>query len=100
MTPEERLCEIFIRSLNLLHVNHDGLSDQTELDDIKAVAQIAPDVQELAATGNTPYSMMLHRLATLTESLCLSWGGDPNPKLVKAWMIARCELLQLRIPRV
>jgi hypothetical protein len=99
MTPEERMCEVFIRSLNLLHADSDGLTDETEFDDIKAIAQIAPDVQELTATGNTPYSMMLHRLAALTEALCLSWGGDPNPKLVKGWLIARAELVELRIPR-
>jgi hypothetical protein len=88
--------DIFTKSLTLLHVDDNGLTDETELDDIKAIAQICPQIRDITAAGETPEDLALHRLATLTERVCLTWGVA-NRQAVKEWSIARAELLVLRI---
>lgn len=97
MTPNNRhKIELFVRALNLLQVDDDGLTDETQFDDAKAIAQTCPDIREITRGFNTPEEFALNRLATLTEAVCLTWG-QPNRQAVKAWMIARCELLDLRL---
>jgi hypothetical protein len=62
---ERHNCDIFIKSLSLLHVNDDGLTDATSFDDVKAIAQICPQIRDITAAGGTPYLLALNRLATL-----------------------------------
>jgi hypothetical protein len=100
MTPDDRAkCETFVRSLNLLHVDGDGLTDATDFDDIKAIAQVCPMIKEITAAGETPEQVVLHQLAILTERVCLTWG-IANREAVKQWLIARGELLVLQIGMV
>jgi hypothetical protein len=97
MNPADRhKCDIFVRSLKFLHVDDDGLTDDTDFTDVKAIAQLCPEITEITKAGDTPEQLALHRVAVLTESVCLTWGMA-NPKAVKEWLIARGELLVLRI---
>jgi hypothetical protein len=90
--------ELFIHAQSLLHADENALTDETEFDDVKAIAQLCPDIREITRGFNTPEEFALNRLATLTEAVCMTWG-QPNREAVKAWMIARSELVELRIPR-
>jgi hypothetical protein len=100
VTPNNRhKIELFVRAQNLLHVDENGLTDDTSFDDVQAVAQVCPQIRELTRGLNTREEYAINRLATLTEAVCMTWG-QPNRQAVKEWQIARCELLQLRIPRV
>lgn len=100
MTPENRRAiEIFVLSQKFLHCDENGLTDECEFDDVKAIADTCPMIREICRGFNTPEEFALHRLATLTEAVCMTFG-QPNPAAVKAWLIARGELLELRIPRV
>ena len=45
---ERHNCELFTRSLELLHVNEDGLTDETDYDDIKAISQVCPQIKQIA----------------------------------------------------
>jgi hypothetical protein len=62
--------------LDLLHVDADGLTDATEFEDVKAIAQICPQIKEITAAGETPEQLALHRLATLTERA--GFGAHPH----------------------
>jgi hypothetical protein len=96
---ERQKCDIFIKSLDLLHVNDDGLTDETDFTDVKAIAQLCPEIKAITAAGETAEDVVLHQLATLTEKVCLTWGVA-NREAVKQWLITRGELLVLRIGMV
>jgi hypothetical protein len=57
---ERHNCDLFVRSLSLLHVNDDGLTDETEFDDVKAIAWICPQIRDITAAGETPEDLALH----------------------------------------
>lgn len=100
MTEDERFkCGIFVRSLSLLKVDDDGLTDDNDMDDLEAISQVCPEVKAITSTGESPYELALHRVATLTEQVLLTWAR-PDRKAVKGWLIARGELLVLQIPHV
>jgi hypothetical protein len=100
MTPDERhWCDTFVRAQTLLHVNDHALTDNNDLDDLEAIAQIIPEVKQLTAAGDTPEQLAIHWLAICTERLLLTFAR-PDPAAVKAWLIARGELLVLQIPNV
>lgn len=48
---ERHRCDLFVRSLSLLHVDDDGLTDATDFDDVKAIAQICPEIKEITGAG-------------------------------------------------
>lgn len=97
MTPEERnKCALFVHALRLLHVDDDGLTDDNDTDDLNVITQVCPEVKAMTAAGDSPYSLALHRVATLTERVLLTWGR-PDRQAVKDWLIARGELLELSI---
>jgi hypothetical protein len=100
MTPENRRAiEIFVLSQRFLHADENGLTDDCEFDDVRAIADTCPTIREITRGLNTPEEFLLNRLATLTEAVCMTWAA-PNRQAVKEWRIARAELLELRIPRV
>lgn len=100
MTPDQRqTCDLFVKSLTLLEVDGDGLTDNNDFTDIKAIAQVCPEVKQITEAGETPEQLALYRVSALTEAVCLTWGMA-NRKAVKDWLIARAELLVLQIPRV
>ena len=40
-------CTLFTYSLRLLDVDDDGLTDATDFDDVKAIAQVCPEINEI-----------------------------------------------------
>ncbi|HWX99802.1 MAG TPA: hypothetical protein VNY55_08005 [Mycobacterium sp.] len=49
---ERHNCDLFVRSLSLLHVNDDGLTGATSFDDVKAIAQVCPEIRDITAAGD------------------------------------------------
>jgi len=97
MTPDgRRWCGTFVRAQTLLHVDDDGLTDENEQDDLEAIAQIIPEIKQLTAAGDTPEQMAIHWLAICTERLLLTWAR-PDRQAVRDWLVARSELLELRL---
>jgi hypothetical protein len=97
MTPAElHTSTVFVQSLRLMHVDDDGLTDACDATDLNAIHQICPDVVNIGAVGDTPYALALWRLASLTERVLMTWGR-PDPQAVKAWLLARAEVLDLKL---
>ncbi|MDT5354455.1 MAG: hypothetical protein QOJ56_2987 [Mycobacterium sp.] len=97
MTDAERqLCDIFIYSLILLHVDDTGLTADNGLSDINAIAYACRQVKAITAAGDTPEQLALHRLAVLTENVIVTYVF-PDRQVVRDWLIARAELLELRL---
>ncbi|MGZ4563131.1 MAG: hypothetical protein ACXVX6_06055, partial [Mycobacterium sp.] len=91
MTPDQRhKCHIFVRSLSLLDVDDDGLTDATDFDEVKAIAQVCPEIKQITEAGDTPEQLALYRLAALTERVCLTWGQSDR-QAVRGWLVARAE---------
>jgi hypothetical protein len=100
MTDDERhLIGVFLHGLTELDVVDDGLTRANDLATLNAVAKLCLDIKAITAAGDTPEQLALYRLAVLTEDLLVTWVF-PDKKVVKAWMVARAELLLLQIPRV
>ena len=93
MTPEQQ-CALFVRSLSLINVDDDGLTDANDFTDLEALSQVCPEIKLMTAAGNTPYSLGLHRVATLTERILLTWAR-PDQRAIKEWLLARGELLEM-----
>jgi hypothetical protein len=91
-------CDLFVLSLRLLDVDDDGLTDDVDFNDVKAIAGVCSEVRQITAGYTSPYEILLHRVADLTERVCYTWA-HPDPATVKEWLIARGELLELLIPR-
>jgi hypothetical protein len=97
MTDDERhLIGVFLYSLTLLRVDEESLTPGNDLSDMNAVAKLCLDVKAITAPGDTPEQLSLHRLACLTEDLLITYVF-PDRQVVKAWMCARAELLDLRL---
>jgi hypothetical protein len=97
MTDDERrLCDIFIYSLSLLHVDDTGLTADNLLADMNAIAYACRQVKAITAAGDTPEQLALHRLACLTEDVLVTYIF-PDRQVVRDWLIARAELLELRL---
>jgi hypothetical protein len=93
---ERRLCDIFVESLELLDVDDTGLTADNRLADMNAIAYACQQVKAIAAPGDTPEQLALNRLAVLTEDLLVTYVF-PDRRVVRDWLVARSELLQLRI---
>jgi hypothetical protein len=97
VTPDERhWCDTFVRAQTLLTVDDDALTDDNDLNDLEAIAAVLPQVKEFTAAGDTPEQLAIHRLACCTERLLLTWAR-PDRQAVKDWLLARGELLDLRL---
>lgn len=95
MTADE-IIDVFIRSLNLINTDENGLTADNLPVDMEAIAQICPEIRAITAAGETPFQLALHRLAALTEQVVTTYVL-PDRAIAKAWLIARGEVLELRL---
>jgi hypothetical protein len=93
MTPEQK-CDLFVRSLDLLDYDENGLTAKNTLTDLEAIAQICADIRAFTAAGDSPFELSLHRLVLLTE-VVLTTYVLPDAPIVTQWVNARGELLEL-----
>jgi hypothetical protein len=97
MTDDE-LVGVFLYAQTRLRVDDSGLTADNTIADLNTVAKLCLDVKAITAAGDTPFQLALNRLAALTESVLVTLA-IPDPQAVRAWLVARGELLELRIPR-
>ena len=97
MNDDERhLVGVFLYGQTLLNIDDNGLTDDNRLDDLEAVAKLCLKVKAITAGGDTPEQLCLHRLATLTEDVLVTWV-IPCRQAVKQWLIGRAELVELTL---
>lgn len=103
MTDDERhVCNIFVDSLSLLRVDDTGLTADNRLADLNAIAYACKQIQAITTKGHpwipgdTPEQLALQRLAVLTEHLITTYVF-PDEAIVRKWLLARGELLCLRL---
>jgi hypothetical protein len=89
--------DMFLYGLQRLHVDDAGLEPGNDPADLQTVGALSVLVYRIAATAETPYHLALSRVAVLTGALIASpelGGGD---SIARKWLIARAELLELRL---
>jgi hypothetical protein len=95
MTDEERTTVFIAMQAGLRH-NDDGLTPDNRLGYLNPLAKLCLDVKAITAAGDSPFQLALHRLATLTEDMIVT-RFFPSRKTVHDWLIARAELLEVRL---
>lgn len=97
MNDDDRhLVGVFLYAQTLLNIDDTGLTDDNQVDDLVTVAKLCLKVKTMTAAGDTLEQLCLHRLATLTEGVLVT-GVTPSRQAVKQWLIARAELVELRL---
>ncbi|MBV9350804.1 MAG: hypothetical protein JOZ23_04610 [Mycobacterium sp.] len=97
MNDDERhLVGAFLYGQTLLNIDDTGLTEDNQLDDLVTVATLCLKVKAITAAGDTLEQLCLHRLATLTEEVLFT-GAVRSRQAVKQWLIARAELLELKL---
>jgi hypothetical protein len=56
-------------------------------------------VEAITAAGNTPEAILLYRIARLTGDLITTLAQAGADTIVREWLAARVELLQLRLSK-
>ena len=81
-----------------LPITADGLDrEQMTLGALEIAARLVADVKALRPEGFTPEDMLRYRLAALTGDLLTTAVLEPDPRVVRDWLIARAELAQVRL---
>lgn len=87
----------FQASFNGLVLDSEGLAPRDNpLSKLNRVAELALAVIALTTKPATPEDVLAHRLAVLTKEMLATTWNHGSPGLVKAWMKARAELLELQ----
>ena len=87
----------FQASLSGLQLDNEGLAPRhNPLPKLNQIAGLARAVIEKTGLPETPEEGLAHRLAVLTEHLLTTTLAHGSPALVRAWLLARAELLELQ----
>lgn len=87
----------FQASFNGLVLDTEGLAPrENPLPKLERIAELALAVIAITKSPVTPEDMLAHRLAVLTKKLLTTALFHGSPQLVKSWMLARAELLELQ----
>ncbi len=82
-------------SLHGLVLDAEGIAPRcNELEQLNRIAALARTVITLTRSPQTPQDLLAHRLAKLTEDLLTTALQHGSPQLVKAWILARAELVE------
>jgi hypothetical protein len=95
-TPDDVVgCLLF--GLDRLQVDDDGLTDDNDPADLQTVGALSVLVYRIAATCDTPFHLALSRVSVMTGALLASREFGNGATIVRKWLIARAELLELRL---
>lgn len=100
MTADRRALVLaaFADVLPQLRITDNGLDrEQNSYGTVVVTADLVAEVKTYTAEGHTPEEMLLHRLACLTGDLLTTAVLPPDPQIVRDWLIARAELVELRL---
>jgi hypothetical protein len=96
MTDDERTTiNEFITALGQLRTYKNGIAPDYDFAELNPIAKQCFVVEGITAAGNTPEEILLHRLAKLTGDLITTLVLDGGGTVVREWLTARAELLQL-----
>lgn len=84
-------------SFNGLVLDSEGLSPRDNpLPKLNKIAELAVAVIELTKSPINAEDVLAHRLAVLTKEMLATTWNHGSPDLVRSWMLARAELLELQ----
>jgi hypothetical protein len=92
---DRRTIELLVSMLGGLRV---PTSDNHQ-DYLNSLANLCLEVEVITAAGNTPEEILLHRVARLTGDLITTLAQAGADAIVREWLGARVELLQLRLSK-
>jgi hypothetical protein len=88
----------FLYGLGRLRVDDNGLTPDNDPDMQTTVGALCVAVYRVAAGRDaTPFDMALSRLAVLTGGLLVTPTLGHGPDIVRKWLIARSEVLELQL---
>lgn len=90
--------QLFQASLSGVQLDSEGLAPRANpVDKLNRIAELADATLQITNTNAcTPEHMLAHRLAMLTRQLLTTALMPGSPELVKSWLMARAELLELQ----
>jgi hypothetical protein len=98
MNDDEHVIGIFLYGLGQLQVDDNRLiPDANDEDDLQTIGALCVQVYRITAAGITPFDMALSRLAVLTGALLISPTLGHGPDIVRKWLLARSEVLELQL---
>jgi hypothetical protein len=96
MTDEERhAIDEFLSAIRRLRVDEKGIAPDYGFAELNPIAKQCFAVEDITAAGNTPEEILLHRVARLTGDLITTVILGEGESIVREWLIARAELLQI-----
>jgi hypothetical protein len=96
MTPTDAI-NAFLYGCSELHVTSDGIHPDNDPEHLHTMGALSVLVYRLVVAEETPWQMAVARLATLTGALLVSPELGNGPEIVRKWLIARSEVLELRL---
>lgn len=98
----EELCDdcatlrAFQESLHGLRLDEGGLTRGNPLSHLERVAELSFRTVRITANAQTPEQMLYYRLAMLTQQLLTTLFNVEGTRIVRAYLLARAELLALQ----
>jgi hypothetical protein len=96
---DRRIIDLFVSMLGGLRVDVHGPTSDNHRGYLNSLANLCLEVEVIAAPGNTPEEILLHRVARLTGDLITTLAQAGANTIVREWIAARVELLQLRLSK-
>jgi hypothetical protein len=103
---DDQILAAFLHGMPKLHIDDYGLTNETNPLDATTMVWLANElycrIKSEGQVPNTPHDWCVQRLAMLTAAVILgpTLGASKarRKRVVRKWLIARSELLQMRIP--
>ncbi len=95
---DRRTIDLLVSMLGGLRVDVHGPTSDNHQGYLNSLANLCLEVEVITAAGNTPEEILLHRVARLTGDLITTLAQAGADAIVREWLGARVELLQLRLP--
>jgi hypothetical protein len=96
---DRRTIDLLVSMLGGLRVDVHGPTSDNHQDYLNSLANLCLEVEVITAAGNTPEEILLHRVARLTGDLITTLAQAGADAIVREWLGARVELLQLRLSK-
>ncbi len=94
---QRRTVDEFVAELSRLRADENGLAPDYGFAELNPIAKLCYEVENLTTDADTPEELLLHRVAILTGDLIAAVILGGGRTIVREWLIARAELLRLRL---
>jgi hypothetical protein len=96
---DRRTIDLFVSMLGGLRVGVHGPTSDNHQGYLNSLASLCLDVEAITAAGRSTEEVLLHRVAGLTGDLIARLARTSADTIVREWLAARVELLQLRLSK-